>query len=82
VFCQLQLTNCFRTHVDIVACRAVSKQRLCTYVPTATYTCTTIKILLETAFSTRCVQRGYKEENWGNRVNSVRESVKKRNSLK
>jgi hypothetical protein len=29
-------------------------------------------------FSTRAVPRSYKEENWGNQVSSVRESVKKR----
>jgi hypothetical protein len=28
------------------------------------------------------VQRGYKEDNWGNRVSSVREAVKKRDSWK
>jgi hypothetical protein len=38
----------------------------------------TIEVLLKTMFSTRSAQRGYKEDNWGNRVSSVRESVKER----
>jgi hypothetical protein len=37
----------------------------------------TIEVILETAFSTRSVQTGYKEDNCGNLVNSVREVVKK-----
>jgi hypothetical protein len=31
---------------------------------------TTIELLLETVFSTRSVQRGYKEDNWGDPVAS------------
>jgi hypothetical protein len=42
----------------------------------------TIKVLLKTVFSTRSVQRGYKEDNWGNRDSSVWEAVKKRESWK
>jgi hypothetical protein len=48
----------------IVACRAVSMQRLCKHVPAATDTHEKIEILLETVFSTQSVQRGYKEYNW------------------
>jgi hypothetical protein len=48
----------------ILACRAVSRQRFAKHVPTATDTHATIKVLLETVFSTRFVQRGYKEDNW------------------
>jgi hypothetical protein len=42
----------------------VSKQRLGKHVPAATDTHATIEILLETVFSTRSVQRSYKEDNW------------------
>jgi hypothetical protein len=37
---------------------------------------------LETVLSSGSVQRAYKEDCWGNRVSSVRESVKKRVSCK
>jgi hypothetical protein len=37
-----------------------------------------IEVLLEMMFYTRSVQRGCKEDNWGNRVSSVREAVRKR----
>jgi hypothetical protein len=57
----------------------VCRQRLGKHVPAAT---DTIEILLETVFSTRSVQRGYKEENLGNRVSCVREVVKNRDSWK
>jgi stage III sporulation protein SpoIIIAA len=60
----------------------VSKQRLGKHVPAATDTHATIEELLETVFYTRSVQRGYKEDNWGNRVSSVREVVRKKGSLK
>jgi hypothetical protein len=62
----------------IVACRAVSTQRLGKHVPTATDTRATIEVLLETLFSTRSVPKSYKEANWGYQASSVRESVKKR----
>jgi hypothetical protein len=42
----------------------------------------TIEVLLETVFSTRPIQRGYKEDTWGNGVSSVRESLRKRGSWK
>jgi hypothetical protein len=42
----------------------------------------TIKVLLEPVFSTQSVQRGYKEDNWGNRVSSVWEPVKEWNRRK
>jgi hypothetical protein len=38
----------------------------------------TIEVMLETEFSNRSVQRGCKEDNWGNPVSSVRKSVRKR----
>jgi hypothetical protein len=59
----------------------VARQRLGKHVPAATDTHSTIEVLLETVFSTRFVLRCYKEYIWGNRVSSVRESVKKRVQL-
>jgi hypothetical protein len=44
--------------------RAVSRQRLSKHIPMAMHTHATIEVLLETAFSTWSVQRGYKEDNW------------------
>jgi hypothetical protein len=55
----------------------VSIQRLGKQVPAAMDTHVTIEVLLEILFSTRSVQRRYKEDNWRNRVSSVRETVKK-----
>jgi hypothetical protein len=46
----------------------VSRQRIGKHVPTETDTNTTIELLLETVFSTRSLQRGYKEDNWGERM--------------
>jgi hypothetical protein len=43
---------------DIVACKAVSRQRLGKHVPAATDTYATIEVLSETVFSTRSVQKG------------------------
>jgi hypothetical protein len=60
----------------------VSRQRLGKHVPAAAGMLATIEVLLEKVFSTRFVQRGYKEDNWGNRVCSVRESVRKTGSWK
>jgi hypothetical protein len=42
---------------------AVSRQRLGEHVPVETNTNATIEVLLEKVFSTRFVQRGYKEDN-------------------
>jgi hypothetical protein len=50
------------------------------HVPSTTDTHATMEVLLETVFSTRSMQRCYEEDNWGNRVISVREGVKKRDS--
>jgi hypothetical protein len=47
---------------DIVACTAVSRQRLGKHVPMATDTNVTVEILLKTVFSTWSVQKGYKED--------------------
>jgi hypothetical protein len=58
----------------------ISRQRLGKHVHAVTDTHATIEVLLETVFPTRSVERGYKEDNWGNRVSSLRESVKKRDS--
>jgi hypothetical protein len=50
--------------------------------PLQRITHTTIELLLETVFSTRSVQSGYKEDNWGDPVScqltgiSARETVK------
>jgi hypothetical protein len=46
----------------------ISKQRIAEYVPAATTTHATIEVLLETVFSTWSVQRGDKEDNWGDGV--------------
>jgi hypothetical protein len=60
----------------------VSRQRLRKHVPAAMDMHAIIKILLETVFSTRSVQCGYKEDKWGNRVSFLRESVWKKGSWK
>jgi hypothetical protein len=69
----------------IVARRAIAMQRLRDkigkHVPAATDT-HAIQVLLGTVFSTRSVQRGYKKDNWDNRVSSVWESVGKPGSWK
>jgi hypothetical protein len=49
----------------------VSRQLLGKHVPVATDTHATIEVLLETVFSSRSVQRGYEEDNWGNQVSWV-----------
>jgi hypothetical protein len=51
--------------------RAVSRQRLSKHVPIATNRCATIDVLLKTMFSTRSMQRGYEEDNWGNPVSNL-----------
>jgi hypothetical protein len=43
---------------------AVSKERFGKHFPEATDTYATIEVLLERVFSTRSVQRGYKEDSW------------------
>jgi hypothetical protein len=55
----------------------VSRHRFDKHVPATTDKHATIEVLLETVFSTQSVQMGYKEDNWGNRVSSVRKSVRK-----
>jgi hypothetical protein len=60
----------------------VARQWLCKHIPAATDMHATIEVLLETVFSTRSLHRGYKEDNWGNQVSSVWESVRKRDSWK
>jgi hypothetical protein len=62
--------------------KIVSRQRLGKHVPTAADNHAKIEVLLTTVFSTQSVQRGYKEDKWGNRVSSVQKSVKKRRSWK
>jgi hypothetical protein len=47
---------------NIVACSAVYKQRLGKHVPAVTDMHVTIYLLLEKIFSTRFMQRGYKED--------------------
>jgi hypothetical protein len=59
----------------------VSRQRLGKHLPAATDTHATIEVLLEMVFSIRSVERGYKKNNWGNRISLVGESVKKRVQL-
>jgi hypothetical protein len=63
------------------ACRGVTRQRLGKHVHAETDTHAT-EVLLETMFSTRSVQRGYKEDSWGNRVSCVQESLRKGGSWK
>jgi hypothetical protein len=46
----------------------ISRQRMGKHVPAATNTNTARELLLETVFSTRSVQNGYKEDNWGDPV--------------
>jgi hypothetical protein len=60
----------------------VCRQRLDKHFPAAADTHAAIEVVVEMVFSTRSVQRGYKEDNWGSRVSSVREAVKKRDSWK
>jgi hypothetical protein len=43
--------------------QSVSRQRICKQIPAATNTHKTIGLQLETVFSSRSVQRGYKEDN-------------------
>jgi hypothetical protein len=60
----------------------VCRKRLGKHFPATTDMHATVEVLLETMFPTRSVQRGYKENNWGNRVSSVLESVRKSGSWK
>jgi hypothetical protein len=48
--------------------QTVSRQQVGKHIPVPTNTHTTTELLLETVFSTRSVQSGYKEDNWGNLV--------------
>jgi hypothetical protein len=62
-FCDLfkSSVSCFQ---DIVACRAVYRRRVGKHVPAATDMHAIIEVMLETVFSSRSVQRGYKKDNW------------------
>jgi hypothetical protein len=55
----------------------VSRQRLSKHVSAAMDKPAAIEVLLETVFFSRSVRRGYKEDDWGNRVTSIREAVRK-----
>jgi hypothetical protein len=59
----------------------VSRQRIGKHDPVATNTHATIELLLETVFSIRSLQRGYKEDSWGDPVSwqlsSARETEKR-----
>jgi hypothetical protein len=46
----------------------VSRERLGKYVSMATDKHVATEVVLETVFSNRSVQKGYKEDNWSNRV--------------
>jgi hypothetical protein len=61
---------------------SVSRQQFGKHVSAATDTHATIEALLEMGFSARSVKRSFKEDNWGNRVSSVLEALKKRFSWK
>jgi hypothetical protein len=50
------------TQFNTVACRDVSRQRLCKNFPATIDTHATIEVLLETVFSTRSVPRCYKRD--------------------
>jgi hypothetical protein len=54
-----------------------SRQRLHKHVPAATDTPATVEVLLKIVFSTRSVQRDCKENNWGNKISSELEAVKR-----
>jgi hypothetical protein len=56
----------------------LSRQRLGKHILAVTDMHATIEV----RFYTRSVQMGYKEDNWGNRVSSVQEALKKRGSWK
>jgi hypothetical protein len=60
----------------------ISRQQLGKHITATTDTHATIEALLEMVFSTRSIQRGYNEDNWGDRVSSVWASVRKRGSWK
>jgi hypothetical protein len=49
---------------------AVAMQSIGKQIPAVKNTNTTIELLLETVFSIRSMQRGYKEDNWGGLVES------------
>jgi hypothetical protein len=53
------------------------RQRLAKHVPAAMDVRATIVLLLEMAFFTQSVQRGYREDSCDNQVNSVWESEEK-----
>jgi hypothetical protein len=57
-----------RTVFSEVRAAVVSRQQLGKHVPAVTNTQTTIVLLLETVFSTRSEQTGYKEDSWGDPV--------------
>jgi hypothetical protein len=46
----------------------ISGQQISKHVPAATNMHTTIELLLETVFSARSMQSGYKEDSWGEPV--------------
>jgi hypothetical protein len=59
----------------------VSRQQIGKHIPAAMNMNTTTELLLETVFSTRSVQSGYKEDNWGNPFSQLsvkRQPVKRR----
>jgi hypothetical protein len=60
----------------------VSRPQLGKHVPATTDTYATIEVLSETLFSTWSVQRGCKEDSWGNQVSCALECVRKRDSWK
>jgi hypothetical protein len=46
----------------------ISKQWISKHIPVVTNMHATIELLLETVFSTWSMQRGYKEDSWGDPV--------------
>jgi hypothetical protein len=60
----------------------VSRQWLGNHISAATDTHATVEVQLEMLFSALSVQRGYKEDKWGNQISSVWEAVKKRDIWK
>jgi hypothetical protein len=66
----------------LLKARIVSRQWLSKHIPVRLDTHATKEGLLETVFPTWSMQKGYKEDNWGNEVSSVWDAAMKRDSWK
>jgi hypothetical protein len=67
--CYLEVSLCWpllcNRRINNGIMQHVSRQRIGKHVPVATNTHRTIELLLEKKFSTRSVESGHKEDNWG-----------------